>query len=85
MLDEPSSFLDVKQRMAIAKFIRLMLTQDNYVLVVEHDLAVLDYLRQPPPPPPPSSYSVAYWRAFGYPTSDAEVLLTPVTTTGSPP
>jgi len=44
MFDEPSSFLDVKQRLNAARFIRSLLRSDNYVIVVEHDLSVLDYL-----------------------------------------
>jgi len=48
MFDEPSSYLDVKQRLTAASMIREILqTGDGdrrYVLVVEHDLAVLDYL-----------------------------------------
>ena len=44
MFDEPSSFLDVKQRLAAARMIRSLLRPDNYVIVVEHDLSVLDYL-----------------------------------------
>lgn len=44
MFDEPSSYLDVKQRIRASKAIRSLLKQDNYVVVVEHDLAVLDYL-----------------------------------------
>mmetsp|Transcript_14391 Transcript_14391/g.20540 ORF Transcript_14391/g.20540 Transcript_14391/m.20540 type:complete len:657 (+) Transcript_14391:355-2325(+) len=48
MFDEPSSYLDVKQRLTAAHMIRQLLDGDKgsyrYVLVVEHDLAVLDYL-----------------------------------------
>ncbi|KAF2108546.1 hemin import ATP-binding protein hmuV [Lophiotrema nucula] len=44
MFDEPSSFLDVKQRLAAARIIRSLLRPDDYVIVVEHDLSVLDYL-----------------------------------------
>lgn len=44
MFDEPSSFLDVKQRLAAGRMIRSLLRPDDYVIVVEHDLAVLDYL-----------------------------------------
>ena len=44
MFDEPSSFLDVKQRLNAAKTIRNLLRPDDYVIVVEHDLSVLDYL-----------------------------------------
>eukprot|EP00931_Biecheleriopsis_adriatica_P080854 TRINITY_DN5419_c0_g1_i3.p1 TRINITY_DN5419_c0_g1~~TRINITY_DN5419_c0_g1_i3.p1 ORF type:complete len:611 (+),score=154.35 TRINITY_DN5419_c0_g1_i3:89-1921(+) len=44
MFDEPSSYLDVKQRIHAAQVIRSLQTTDNYIVVVEHDLAVLDYL-----------------------------------------
>lgn len=44
MFDEPSSYLDVKQRLSAAKIIRSLLRADDYVIVVEHDLSVLDYL-----------------------------------------
>lgn len=44
MFDEPSSYLDVKQRLAAALTIREMCSDDQYVVVVEHDLSVLDYL-----------------------------------------
>jgi ATP-binding cassette subfamily E protein 1 len=49
MFDEPSSYLDVKQRLQASRTIRSILSDEEnsvnkYVLVVEHDLAVLDYL-----------------------------------------
>lgn len=44
MFDEPSSFLDIKQRLSAARTIRGLLRPDDYVIVVEHDLSVLDYL-----------------------------------------
>ena len=44
MFDEPSSYLDVKQRLKAAQVIRSLLKATGYVIVVEHDLAVLDYL-----------------------------------------
>mmetsp|Transcript_631 Transcript_631/g.2238 ORF Transcript_631/g.2238 Transcript_631/m.2238 type:complete len:646 (-) Transcript_631:130-2067(-) len=56
MFDEPSSYLDVRQRLVAAETIRSLIDGSNadakstelaansYVLVVEHDLAVLDYL-----------------------------------------
>ncbi|KAK0730484.1 P-loop containing nucleoside triphosphate hydrolase protein [Lasiosphaeris hirsuta] len=44
MFDEPSSYLDVKQRLSAARIIRSLLRADDYVIVVEHDLSVLDYL-----------------------------------------
>jgi ATP-binding cassette, sub-family E, member 1 len=44
MFDEPSSYLDIKQRLKAAEVIRSLLSPDCYVIAVEHDLAVLDYL-----------------------------------------
>ncbi|RUP46265.1 P-loop containing nucleoside triphosphate hydrolase protein, partial [Jimgerdemannia flammicorona] len=44
MFDEPSSYLDVKQRLNAARTIRSLLAPQVYVIVVEHDLSVLDYL-----------------------------------------
>lgn len=44
MFDEPSSYLDVKQRLNAARMIRSLLEDHKYVIVVEHDLSVLDYL-----------------------------------------
>ncbi|KAK5781012.1 Fe-S cluster-binding ribosome biosynthesis protein PWA37_001926 [Arxiozyma heterogenica] len=44
MFDEPSSYLDVKQRLNAAQIIRSLLTPTKYVICVEHDLSVLDYL-----------------------------------------
>ena len=44
MFDEPSSYLDIKQRLKAAQVIRDLLHDDNYVIAVEHDLSVLDYL-----------------------------------------
>lgn len=44
MFDEPSSYLDVKQRLRAAEIIRSLLDQTTYVICVEHDLSVLDYL-----------------------------------------
>jgi ATP-binding cassette subfamily E protein 1 len=47
MFDEPSSYLDIKQRLNAAWMIRSMIDvggPSTYVLCVEHDLSVLDYL-----------------------------------------
>ncbi|KAI3448966.1 hypothetical protein Pfo_005631 [Paulownia fortunei] len=44
MFDEPSSYLDVKQRLKAAQVIRSLLMPKSYVIVVEHDLSILDYL-----------------------------------------
>merc|ERR1712183_1106426 len=44
MFDEPSSYLDVKQRLNAAKAIRNLIHPEKFIIVVEHDLSVLDYL-----------------------------------------
>ena len=44
MFDEPSSYLDVKQRLNAAVAIRNLIAPSKYIIVVEHDLSVLDYL-----------------------------------------
>jgi ATP-binding cassette subfamily E protein 1 len=44
LFDEPSSYLDVKQRLQVAKAIRSLKDDDKTVIVAEHDLAILDYL-----------------------------------------
>jgi len=44
MFDEPSSYLDVKQRLNAALAIRDLIDFNKYIIVVEHDLSVLDYL-----------------------------------------
>ncbi|OYT30810.1 MAG: ribosome biogenesis/translation initiation ATPase RLI [Thermofilum sp. ex4484_79] len=44
LIDEPSSYLDVRERLRVAKAIRTLTREKKYVLLVEHDLAVLDYL-----------------------------------------
>ena len=41
--DEPSSYLDIKNRMEMAKKIR-ELAERKMVIVIEHDLAILDFL-----------------------------------------
>ncbi|KAI6188662.1 hypothetical protein M3Y98_00378300 [Aphelenchoides besseyi] len=40
LFDQPSSYLDVRQRLEAAKAIRECSTSSNYVMVVEHDLAI---------------------------------------------
>lgn len=41
--DEPSSYLDIRQRLRMAQVIR-ELSEEKTVVLVEHDLAILDYL-----------------------------------------
>ncbi len=44
LFDEPSSYLDVKQRLQAARAIRSLKKDEKTVIVAEHDLAILDYL-----------------------------------------
>jgi len=45
LIDEPSSYLDVRERINMAKVVReISEVTKKYVFVIEHDLIVLDYL-----------------------------------------
>jgi ATP-binding cassette subfamily E protein 1 len=44
IFDEPTSYLDIKQRIKISKFIRELADPKTAVLVIEHDLIILDYI-----------------------------------------
>jgi ATP-binding cassette subfamily E protein 1 len=44
LFDEPSSYLDVEQRLEVAKTIRSLKDDGKTIIVAEHDLAILDYL-----------------------------------------
>ncbi len=44
LFDEPSSYLDVQQRLQAARAIRSLKTEHKTIIVAEHDLAILDYL-----------------------------------------
>ncbi|MBU1704277.1 MAG: ribosome biogenesis/translation initiation ATPase RLI, partial [Nanoarchaeota archaeon] len=44
IFDEPTSYLDIKQRLKVAKFIKELADENTAVLVVEHDLIILDYM-----------------------------------------
>ncbi|MCL2172869.1 MAG: ribosome biogenesis/translation initiation ATPase RLI [Candidatus Bathyarchaeota archaeon] len=44
LFDEPSSYLDVKQRLTVAQAIRGLKEQQKTIIVAEHDLAIIDYL-----------------------------------------
>jgi ATP-binding cassette subfamily E protein 1 len=43
--DEPSSYLDIYQRIKVARIIQSM-ADGKYVVVIEHDLAILDFLAE---------------------------------------
>lgn len=45
LFDEPSSFLDVRERVEMAKLIRQLVEKENKIVgVVEHDLTICDYI-----------------------------------------
>ncbi|MEK6869795.1 MAG: ribosome biogenesis/translation initiation ATPase RLI, partial [Nanoarchaeota archaeon] len=44
IFDEPTSFLDIKQRINVSKFIRNLSDENTSVMVVEHDLIIFDYI-----------------------------------------
>lgn len=44
LFDEYTSYLDIKQRLIIANNILELRRDNNYVIIVEHDLSMLDYL-----------------------------------------
>jgi ATP-binding cassette subfamily E protein 1 len=44
LFDEPSSFLDIYERLRVGKVIRSLINDKKTVIFVEHDLAVLDYV-----------------------------------------
>lgn len=44
IFDEPCNYLDVKQRLLVADIIRSLITDNNYVIVIEHDLSIVDYI-----------------------------------------
>jgi ATP-binding cassette subfamily E protein 1 len=44
IFDEPSSYLDVKQRVKVSKFIKSLADEKTSVIVIEHDLIILDYM-----------------------------------------
>ncbi len=44
LFDEPSSYLDVRERVRVARTIRKYVPKNAYTVVVEHDIAMLDYL-----------------------------------------
>jgi len=44
LFDEPASYLDIKERVRVAKVIRKLAEEGKNVIVVEHDLIILDYL-----------------------------------------
>ena len=44
LFDEPTSYLDIKQRVNISKFIRNLVNPQTSIMVIEHDLIILDFM-----------------------------------------
>ncbi|HME86794.1 MAG TPA: ribosome biogenesis/translation initiation ATPase RLI [Candidatus Nanoarchaeia archaeon] len=44
VFDEPTSYLDIKQRLMVAAAIKELATPDVAVMVIEHDLIILDHM-----------------------------------------
>lgn len=44
IFDEPTNYLDVRQRLNVSKLIKSLVKPDVYVVVIEHDLSILDYI-----------------------------------------
>lgn len=44
IFDEFTNYLDVRQRLNVAKLIKEISNENRYVAIIEHDLAILDYL-----------------------------------------
>ncbi len=44
LFDEPTSYLDIKQRIKISRFIESLATPDTAIMVIEHDLIIFDYM-----------------------------------------
>ncbi len=46
LFDEPTSYLDIKQRVNVSQFIASLATPETAVTVIEHDLVILDYVTE---------------------------------------
>ena len=46
VFDEPTSYLDIYQRIKVSRFIKELANPETAVLVVEHDLIILDYMTE---------------------------------------
>ena len=44
LFDEPSSYLDIKQRVSISNFIRTLPNENTAAMIIEHDLIILDFM-----------------------------------------
>ena len=44
IFDEPSNYLDIKQRLEITKLIRDLVHPEKYVIVIDHDMSMIDFM-----------------------------------------
>ncbi|MBI4152275.1 ribosome biogenesis/translation initiation ATPase RLI [Candidatus Woesearchaeota archaeon] len=44
LFDEPTSYLDIRQRISVSLFIRSLASPEKAILAIEHDLIILDYM-----------------------------------------
>ncbi len=44
LFDEPTSYLDIQQRLRVSHFIRSLVTESTAVVAIEHDLVILDFM-----------------------------------------
>ena len=44
IFDEPTSYLDIRERLRLAQALSELIPKNSYVLIVEHDLTILDYV-----------------------------------------
>ena len=60
IFDEPTNYLDIKQRLIMVKLIRDIITNNEnaYVLIIDHDLSMLDYVSD--------EIYILYGKAGGY-------------------
>ena len=46
IFDEPTSYLDIRQRINVSRFIKSLADENTAVMVVEHDLIIFDYISE---------------------------------------
>ncbi|MEM1525560.1 MAG: ribosome biogenesis/translation initiation ATPase RLI [Ignisphaera sp.] len=44
IFDEPTSYLDVKERLALARALNELIPRTKYIIIVDHDLTFIDYI-----------------------------------------
>jgi ATP-binding cassette subfamily E protein 1 len=44
IFDEPTNYLDIKQRLEVTKIIREYIHPDKYIIVIDHDMSIIDYI-----------------------------------------